>query len=138
MSLACAKTAAVFSVIYAGANAYQLLVRYASAREKARLFSEIAGGGGGTLSLRLVRGLFYLAAPIAYLWALICAGLPVVFLIAAGVKFWVSSLLGVRMEGRLLRGKEYRERDHLASRLDALANLAVAIAAVWLILARWI
>lgn len=138
MSLACAETAAVFSVIYAGANVYQLLVRYESAREKARQFSEIAGGGRSPASLRVMRALFYLGAPIAYLWAMICAGLPGPFLIAAGAKFWVSSFVGMRTEGRLLRGAEYAERDHAVSRFDAIANLAVAATAVWFVLKIWI
>ncbi len=137
MSLGCAETAAVFSVIYAGANAYQLLVRYESAHEKARLFSEIAGGGKTSFTLRIARAVFYLAAPLAYLWAMICADLPGTFLIAAGAKFWVSSFLGMRTEGRLLRGAEYLPRDHVLSRIDAIANLAVAAIAVWLILRQW-
>jgi hypothetical protein len=138
MSLGCAKTAAVFSVIYAGTNVYQLLVRYESAREKARMFSEIAGGGQSPASLRIIRALFYLAAPIAYLWALICAEVPGTFLVAAGLKFWVSSLLGMRTEGRLLRGAEYLERDHWITRIDSAVNIAVAACAVWLILQNWL
>jgi hypothetical protein len=137
MSLTCAKTAAVFSVIYAGANAHQLLSNFESVREKARQFSEIAGGEGGPARLRVVRALFYLAAPLLYLWSLLCAGLPGVFLIAAGAKFWVSSLVGMRSEARLLRGGEYGRRDHWTARADAAANLLLAAAAVWLILRAW-
>lgn len=137
MSLGCAKTAAVFSVIYAGINVYQLLAQYDAVRDKAKMFSEIAAGDGGTWQLKVVRALFYLAAPLAYLWALVCSGLPLVFLVVAGAKFWVSSLVGLRTEHRLIRGEEYGPGDHRASRLDAAANLALAAAAVWLILKTW-
>jgi hypothetical protein len=137
MSVGCAKTAAVLSVLYAGVNAHQLLAVFADVREKARLFSEIAGGAGGPSRLRLVRALFYLAAPLAYLWSMVCAGLPGAFLIAAGAKFWLSSFVGLRTERRLLRGEEYRARDHRLARVDALLNIALAAGAVWLILAMW-
>lgn len=137
MSLTCAKTAAVFSVLYAGANAHQLFESFESVREKARLFSEIAAGDGGTGRLRLVRVLFYLAAPLLYLWTMVCAGLPGALLIAAGVKFWVSSWLGVRAEKRLLQGREYRRRDYWTARSDAAVNVVLAAAAVWFLLATW-
>lgn len=137
MSLACAKVAAVLSVVYAGVNAYQLTARLEDVREKARLFAEVAGGGESSGRLRLVRALFYLAAPLAYLWSLVCAGLPGALLIAAGLKFWMSSFVGIRTERRLLRGQEYGTGDHTLSRVDAGLNLALAAAAVWLILERW-
>ena len=137
MSLACAKAAAVFSVAYAGINVYQLLADYPAVREKARLFSEIASVEGAAARLRIVRGLFYVAAPLAYLWTLLCAGVPVWFLAAAGLKFWVSAFLGVRAEARLLRGLDYAPADHSAARLDALANLGLSAAAVWVILRAW-
>jgi len=138
MSLACAKTAAVFSVVYAGINAYQLWADYAAVREKARLFSEIASAEGAAVRLRIVRGLFYVAAPLAYLWTMLCAGLPTVFLAVAGLKFWVSAFLGVRAEARLLRGLEYTLSDHRSAKLDALANVGLAAAAVWVILRTWV
>jgi hypothetical protein len=137
MSVGCAKTAAVFSVIYAGVNAYQLLANFSDVRDKAKMFAEIAGGEGGTGRLRIVRAIFYLAAPLLYLWTLICAGLPGAFLITAGIKFWVSSFIGVRTEHRLLRGEEYSRRDHNIARSDAAANIVLAAGAVWLILGRW-
>jgi hypothetical protein len=137
MSIGCAKTAAVFSVIYAGVNLYQILARFEAVRDKAKLFAEIAAAEGGAARLRIVRALFYLAAPLLYLWTLNCAGLPGAFLIAAGLKFWASSFVGVRTEHRLLRGVEYSVGDHRLARLDAAANIALAIVAVWLILAVW-
>jgi hypothetical protein len=137
ISVTCAKTAAVFSVIYAGVNAHQLLANFADVREKAKQFSEIAAGEGGTARLRIVRARFYLAAPLAYLWTMVCAGLPGPFLIAAGAKFWMSSFIGIRTEHRQLRGEDYGARDHGAARFDAMLNIALAIGAVWLILARW-
>ena len=137
MSLGCAKTAAVFSVVYAGINVYQILANYEAVREKARLFSEIAAEPGAASRLRIVRGLFYVAAPLAYLWTLLCAGLPALFLAVAGLKFWISAFLGVRAEARLLRGIEYAPSDHRSAKLDAFANLALAVAAVWAILRVW-
>jgi hypothetical protein len=137
MSVGCAKTAAVFSVIYAGVNLYQMLAHFDDVRDKAKMFAEIAAGEGGTGRLRVVRALFYLAAPLLYLWTLICAGLPGAFLVTAGAKFWISSFIGVRTEHRLIRGEEYSTRDHNISRIDAAANIALAAGAVWLILATW-
>jgi hypothetical protein len=137
MSVGCAKTAAVFSVLYAGVNLHQLLAHFDAVREKARLFSEIAAGQGGSLRLRLVRALFYLAAPLAYLWSLMCAEVPGLFLVIAGAKFWVSSFVGIRTEHRLVRGEEYSLRDHHVSRVDAVLNLALAGSAIWMVLNRW-
>jgi hypothetical protein len=136
-SLAYAKAASVLSVLYAGANVYPLWARFRDVREKALQFAAIAGGAGGSGRLRVVRALFYLAAPLVYLWTLMNAGLPVLFLAAAGSKFWLSSFFGLRTEHRLLHGGDYRTRDHVLSRLDALANVALAVLAVWLIVRRW-
>jgi hypothetical protein len=58
-------------------------------------------------------------------------------LIAAGLKFWISSLLGLRTEHRLIRGEEYRAGDHRSARVDAAANIALASVAVALLLRRW-
>ena len=132
-----AKAAAVLSVLYAGANVLPLWARFEDVREKAVQFAVIAAGAGGTGRLRFIRGLFYLAAPLAYLWCLMGAGLPVIFLALAGAKFWLSSLLGLRVEQRLLRGEEYRPRDHVWSKIDALANVLLAGVAVLLVLRRW-
>jgi hypothetical protein len=136
-SIEYAKAAAVLSVIYAGANVMPLWARFEDVREKAVQFAVIAAGAGGSGRLRLIRGLFYLGAPLLYLWVLMNAGLPVVFLAAAGAKFWFSSLLGLRVEQRLLSGGEYRTRDHIWSRIDAFANLALAALAVVLVFRRW-
>jgi hypothetical protein len=136
-SLEYAKAAAVLSVVYAGANLFPIWARFEEVRKKAAQFALIAAGALGTGRLRLVRALFYLVAPLIYLWSMMSAGLPVAFLAVAGAKFWLSSLLGLRTEQRLLRGEEYRPRDHALSRLDALANVGLAAAAVWLIFARW-
>src|SRR5690606_41380075 len=106
-------------------------------RATARLSAERAGAEGGTWRLRLVRALFYLAAPLAYLWTMIGAGLPGPFLVVAGGKFWASSFAGLRTEHRLLRGEEYTPRDHALSRFDALLNIALAFAAIWLVLSVW-
>jgi hypothetical protein len=133
-----AKMAAVLSVIYGGANAYQLLSRYDDVREKSRIFSEmVAAAGGSTGRLRVVRAFFYIVPPLCYLWALRGAGIPGLFLVAAGVKFGVSSFLGIGTEKRLLRGGEYRPLDHVIARADATLNLALAALAVWLILRAW-
>jgi hypothetical protein len=136
-SIGYAKAAAVLSVVYAGTNVIPLWARFEDVRAKALQFAVIAAGAGGSSRLRLVRALFYLGAPLVYLWALMEAGLPLIFLTAAGVKFWLSSLLGLRTEQRLLRGGEYRLRDHTWSRVDAFANLALAAAAVFLVFKRW-
>jgi hypothetical protein len=82
----------------------------------------------------VVRALFYLGAPLAYLAALLASGLPAAFLAVAGVKFWVSAIFGLATEQRLLRGEEYRVRDHRFSRIDALLNLALAGTAVFFLL----
>ena len=132
-----AKAAAVLSVLYAGANVLPVWARFNDVREKAVQFAVIAAGAGGSGRLRFIRALFYLAAPLVYLWTLMEAGLPVVFLAVAGAKFWLSSLLGLRTEQRLLRGEEYRLRDHRWARADAVLNLALAAFAVGLILRRW-
>jgi hypothetical protein len=137
VSLLSAKFAAVFGVVYAGMNVHQLLSNYEHVREKARLFSEIAAGAGGTMRLRFVRALFYLAAPLLWLWTMIGAGLPGTFLVAAGAKFWMSSFAGIRTEHRLLRGQEYSKGDHLLSRVDAALNIVLAVGAVWLIVRIW-
>jgi len=137
VSLLNAKFAAVIAVVYAGMNLHQLLSNYEHVREKARLFSEIAAGAGGSIRLRVVRALFYLAAPLLWLMTMIGAGLPGLFLVAAGAKFWMSSFAGIRTEHRLLRGQEYTRGDHLLSRIDASLNIALAATAVWLILLRW-
>ena len=136
-TLAYAKISVVLSVVYAGANLYPLWARFEDVRDKALQFAVIAAGAGGSGRLRVVRGLFYLAAPLVYLWSLMSAGLPVVFLAVAGSKFWLSSMLGLRTEQRLLRGGEYRTRDHLFSRADAVANVTLAVVAVVLIFRRW-
>jgi hypothetical protein len=133
-----AKSAAVLSVVYAGANAFQFLSCYEEAREKSRIFSEwVAEAGGAIARLRVVRAFFYLIAPLCYLWALRGAGIPGAFLLATGAKFGVSSLLGIGTEKRLLRGEEYRPRDHVVARVDATLNIFLAVAAVWLILRAW-
>ncbi len=137
MSLFQAKLMAVFSVIYAGINVYQFTSAYDAVREKAHLFAEIAGETGVSWRLRFVRALFYLAAPLAYLWTMIGAGLPGPFLVAAGAKFWMSSFTGLRTEHRLLRGEEYTPRDHAVARFDALLNITLACAAIWLVLNLW-
>jgi len=134
-SLAWAQTAAVLSVIYAGANVYQLWARFAETRDKAAEFASVAAGGGGPL--RFTRAVFYLGAPLLYLWSLLAAGLPAAFLLAAGLKFWVSSFLGLRTEHRLIRGEEYRSADHRSARIDAFANIVLAVVAVALLLRRW-
>jgi hypothetical protein len=138
MSLFQAKLAAVFSVVYAGMNVYQLTSAYEAVRDKARMFSEIAAGESSSWRLRLVRALFYLAAPLLYLMTMIGAGLPGLLLVAAGAKFWMSSFVGLRTEHRLLRGEEYTPRDHALSRLDAGLNIALAGAVVWQVLDVWL
>jgi hypothetical protein len=133
-----AKLAAVLSVIYGGANAYQFMSRHAEVREKCRVFAAMvaeAGGAGGRL--RLIRCLFYVITPLCYLGALRGAGIPGIFLITTAAKFGVSSLLGIGTEKRLLRGGDYRPLDHVIARTDAMLNITVAAAAVWLILRRW-
>jgi hypothetical protein len=137
MSVSCAKSAAVFSVIYVGVNAHQLFANFDRVREKARLFAEIAAGEGTPARLRIVRALFYLAAPLLYLWTMVCAGLPGAFLVAAGAKFWLSSFLGMRTEHRLLRGGEYGSGDHRLARADAVLNITLGVGAIWLILRVW-
>ena len=137
MSLFQAKLAAVLSVVYAGLNVYQCTSGYEAVKEKARLFSEVAAGEGGSWRLRLVRALFYLAAPLIYLGTMVGAGLPGVFLVVAGAKFWMSSFVGIRTEHRLLRGEEYSRKDHTLSRIDAVLNVALAVGAVWLVLRVW-
>ncbi len=138
MTLLAAKVAAVLSVIYAGANAYQLFSRYDEVREKSRVFADLVEAAGGAgFRLRAVRALFYLLAPLCYLWALLWAGVPVAFLLVAGAKLGVSSFLGIGTEKKLLRGGEYTARDHGVARLDAALNIALAAAAVWLILRAW-
>jgi hypothetical protein len=136
-SFASAKLAAVLSVVYAGFNILPLWAGFAEVRDKAVQFAVIAAGAGGSSRLRVVRALFYLAAPLAYLWTLVGAGLPFAFLALAGAKFWMSSLLGLRTEQRILRGREYRPRDHAWARADAVLNIALAVAAVILIFRRW-
>jgi len=134
-SLEWAKAAAVLSVLYGGANVYPLWARFEDTRAKAAEFAVIASGGGGPV--RVTRAVLYLFAPLAYLWSLLAAGLHPAFLAVAGIKFWVSSLLGLRTEHRLLRGAEYRVADHRASRLDAVSNIVLAAAAVALLLRSW-
>ncbi len=138
-SLLWAKVAAVLSVIYAGANAYQFLSSHDDVREKSRVFAELVAetGGAGT-RLNLTRAFFYLVAPLCYLFALRGAGLSGAFLLAAGAKFALSSALGVGTEQKLLRGGEYSTRDHLLTRLDAALNMLLAAGAVWLILRTWV
>ena len=138
MSLFQAKLAAVLSVVYAGMNVYQFTSGYEAVREKARMFSEIAAGQSSSWRLRLVRALFYLAAPLVYLMTMIGAGLPGALLIAAGIKFWMSSFVGIRTEHRLLRGEDYTLGDHRLSRIDAVLNIALAGAVVWQVLDTWL
>lgn len=137
MSLFQAKLAAVFSVVYVGMNVYQLMGDYQAVKEKARLFSEIAAGEGTTWRLRLVRALFYLAGPLVYLFTMIGAGLPGSLLVAAGAKFWMSSFVGIRAEHRLLRGADYTPADHRLARVDSGLNVALGVAAIWLVLRLW-
>jgi hypothetical protein len=133
-----AKAAAVLSVVYAGANAFQFLSCYEDVREKSRIFSEwVAEAGGAVARLRVVRAFFYVVAPLCYLWALRGAGIPGAFLFVTGAKFGVSSLLGIGTEKRLLRGGDYRPLDHGLARADAAINIALAAVAVWLILRAW-
>jgi hypothetical protein len=133
-----AKSAAVLSVIYGGANAHQFLSCYADVREKSRVFAEMVAEAGGSIArLRVVRTILYLVAPLCYLWALRGAGVPGFFLAATGAKFGVSSLLGIGTEKRILRGAEYRPLDHRLARLDAILNITLAALAVWLILRAW-
>jgi hypothetical protein len=134
-TLGWAKAAAVLSVIYGGVNVYQFWAGFAETRAKAAEFAAIASGGGGPL--RFTRAVFYLAAPLLYLWSLLSAGLPVWFLAVAGAKFWATSILGLRTEHRLIRGEEYRLADHRAARLDAASNFLLAVVAILLILRRW-
>ena len=134
--LAWAKIAAVLSVIYAAANLYQLTASLEDVRRRARQFADVAADAENSGRLRVIRALFYLGAPLLYLAALLGAALPVPFLAAAAAKFWVSALYGLATERRLLRGEEYRERDHRFSRLDAMLNLALAAGAVVLLFHR--
>ncbi len=132
--LSCAKLAAVLSVFYSGMNVYQLIAKLEDVRARARQFQAVAGNEANVARLRLVRAFFYLGAPLLYLGALLGAGLPPLFLLTAATKFWVSALLGLATERRLLRGGEYRPRDHLLSRLDAGINLFLAAGALRLLL----
>jgi hypothetical protein len=133
-----AKSAAVLSVIYGGANAHQFLSCYADVRAKSRVFAEmVAEAGGSVARLRAVRAVLYLVAPLCYLWALRGAGIPGAFLAVTGAKFGVSSLLGIGTEKRILRGGDYRLLDHRLARIDAVLNLTLAALAVWLILKAW-
>jgi hypothetical protein len=138
MSLFQAKLMAVFSVVYAGVNFYQLTANYDAVKEKARLFSEIAAGDGGSWRLRFVRALFYLITPLVYLYTMIGAGLPGLFLVTAGAKFWMSSFIGIRTEHRLIRGEEYALKDHRLARVDAVLNMTLAGVAIWLVLRVWL
>jgi hypothetical protein len=137
MSLGCAKTAAVFSVIFAGINLYQMTAGYHGVREKAAAFSEIAREVGAASRIIFMRMLLYVIAPLIYLWTMLCAGLPLAFLIVAGVKFWISSFLGIWTERRLIAGMEYAPADHIRARADASANIVLAASAIWLILTLW-
>ncbi len=137
MSLGCAKTAAVFSVIFAGINVYQMTAGYHGVREKAAAFSEIVRETGAYGRVAFMRMLLYVVAPLIYLWTLLCAGLPLAFLIAAAVKFWLSSFLGIWTERKLIAGMDYAPADHVRARADAAANLVLGAAAIWLILSLW-
>ena len=132
--LACAKVAAVLSVFFGGINLHQLWTNLENVRARVKQFQAVAGDPANSARLRLVRMFFYLGAPLGYLGALLGAGLPTVFLSAAAAKLWLSAWLGLSTERRLLRGGEYRPRDHFLSRLDAGFNLALAAAAVRLLL----
>ena len=132
--LACAKLAAVLSVFFGGMNLHQVFAKIEKVRMRVKQFQAVAGDPENSARLRLVRAFFYLGAPLGYLGALLGAGLPTVFLSAAAAKLWLSALLGLSTERRLLRGGDYRPRDHFLSRLDAGLNLALAAGAVRLLL----
>ena len=132
--LACAKLAAVLSVFFGGMNLHQLFARLENVRTRVGQFQAVAGDPANAARLRLVRMFFYLGAPLGYLGALLGAGLPAAFLMTAASKLWLSALLGLSTERRLLRGGDYRSRDHFLSRLDAVFNLVLAAAAVRLLL----
>lgn len=133
-ALLCAKAAAVTSVFYFGVNVYQLLAKLDDVRARARQFAAVAGDGANAARLRAVRMFFYFGAPMAYLGMLLGAAMPTAFLIAAASKFWVSALLGLGIEQRILRGVEYSGWNHRLSRLDAILNLALAGGVIWLVL----
>lgn len=129
-----AKASAVLSVFYAGMNVVQLWSGYEDVRMRAEQFAVVAGDPGHAARLRTMRFLFYFALPMLFLGAFIGADLPAVFLMAAFLKFWASALLGLATERRLLRGREYRRRDHGLSRFDALLNIFMAAGTVVLLL----
>ncbi len=131
-----AKVAAVLSVVYGGTNLYQLFAKLADVQTRARQFTEVAGAPEHAARLRAVRLFFYLGAPLGYLSTLYGAQLRTDFLIAIAVKFWVSALLGLGMERRLLQGKEYSGAQHWLARADAALNLLFTVAAIALLLRR--
>ena len=136
-SLACAKAAAVFSVVYAGVNIFQLTAQIEDVRGRAQQFATIAGDHAHTVRLWSIRVFFYLGVPLAFLGMLECAGLAPLYLFSAAAKFLLSAVFGFITEQRLIRGGEYRVWDHHLSRFDAILNLLVAAGAIGLILRLW-
>jgi len=130
-----AKAAAVLSVVYAGMNIFQVLSGLEDVRRRAAQFRAVAGDPEQAGRLVFIRALFYLGLPLLYLGTLLGAGIPEIVLFAAGGKLWLSTILGLAVERRLLRGGEYRPRDHLLSRLDACLNLLMTAAVILFLLA---
>jgi len=129
-----AKASAVLSVVYAGVNVMQLWSGYPEVKIRAEQFAQVAADPVHAARLRTMRFLFYVALPLLFLGTFLGAELPVVFLLAAFLKFWTSAFLGLATERRLLQGQEYRARDHRLSRFDALLNISMAVGTILLLL----
>ena len=129
-----AKAAAVLSVVYAGMNIFQVLSGLEDVRRRAAQFRAVATDPEQAGRLLFIRALFYLGLPLLYLGTLLGAGIPDIVLFVVGSKLWLSTILGLAVERRLLRGGEYRPRDHLLSRLDACFNLLMTAMVVLLLL----
>jgi hypothetical protein len=129
-----AQAAAITLVFFAGISLYQLTASHAELEEKAMRFADVATEGGHG-ALRLVRWVAYGVLPLLFIAILLAAGMPMLALAAAALKIMLTSAISLHIEERVLQGEGYSPERHRIARLDSLANVALAAALIYYLLA---
>jgi hypothetical protein len=129
-----AQAAAITLVFFAGISLYQLTASHAELEEKAMRFADVATEGGQG-ALRLVRWVAYGVLPLLFIAVLLAAGMPMLALAAAALKVMLTSAISLHIEERVLQGEGYSPERHRLARLDSLANVGLAAALIYYLLA---
>ncbi len=128
------KICMVFTVGFAGLNIHQLMASYDYVKEKVKEFKSIVQEESDTFRVNSVSILFYFIIPSLYLFILLKANFFITGLIFLASKFFLSAILGIWTQKRILSGNNYSKTVHMISKCDNLLNIIISSVVIYLLL----